>query len=90
MRVSCPPIVSPCFYGVDTPRKEELIAAANTIEDIRRFIGADSLGYLSIEGLKKACRDGEKTTYCTACYTGRYPTTLHDLEAIEPETLQKR
>ena len=90
MRVSCPPIVSPCFYGVDTPRKEELIAAANTIEEIRRFIGADSLGYLSIEGLKKACHDGEKTTYCTACYTGRYPTTLHDLEAIEPEALQKR
>jgi len=90
MRVSCPPIVSPCFYGVDTPRKEELIAAANSIEEIRRFIGADSLGYLSIEGLKKACRDGEKTTYCTACYTGRYPTTLHDLEAIEPEALEKR
>ena len=89
MRVSCPPIVSPCFYGVDTPRKKELIAANNSIEEIRRFIGADSLAYLSIEGLKTACRDGEKTTYCTACYTGRYPTNLHELEASQPAMAEK-
>ena len=51
MRISCPPTISPCFYGVDTPRRSELIAATHTIEEIRRYIGADSLGYLSVEGL---------------------------------------
>ncbi len=70
MRISCPPTISPCFYGVDTPSKKELIAANKSVEEIRQFIGADSLSYLSLEGLKKACGDGEKTTYCTACYTG--------------------
>src|SRR6476646_2307248 len=78
MRISCPPTISPCYYGVDTPRKKELIAANNTVEQIRQYIGADSLSYLSIEGLKKACHDGEKTSYCTACYTGKYPTNLVD------------
>src|SRR5690349_1464152 len=80
MRVSCPPTISPCFYGVDTPSKKELIAANQTVEEIREYIGADSLAYLSLEGLKKACADGDKTTYCTACYTGTYPTNLLDVE----------
>src|SRR5580692_4541452 len=57
MRVSCPPTISPCFYGVDTPSKKELIAANKSVEEIRQFIGADSLSYLSLEGLKKACGD---------------------------------
>jgi len=90
MRISCPPTMSPCFYGVDTPRKKELIAANNTIEQIRQYIGADSLAYLSLEGLRKACRDGEKTTYCTACYTGVYPTNLVDIEEIQPLVVGKR
>ena len=90
MRISCPPTMSPCFYGVDTPRKKELIAANNTIEQIRQYIGADSLSYLSLDGLKKACRDGEKTTYCTACYTGVYPTNLVDVEEIQPLAIEKR
>jgi amidophosphoribosyltransferase len=89
MRISCPPTISPCYYGVDTPRKKELIAANNTVEQIRQYIGADSLSYLSIEGLKKACRDGEKTTYCTACYTGRYPTNLVDVEEIQPAAVEE-
>jgi amidophosphoribosyltransferase len=84
MRISCPPTISPCFYGVDTPSKRELIAANKTVEEIREFIGADSLSYLSLEGLKKACGDGEKTNYCTACYTGVYPTNWVDLEDIVP------
>src|SRR6202790_1371430 len=84
MRISCPPTISPCFYGVDTPSKKELIAANNTVEQIREFIGADSLAYLSLEGMKKACGDGEKTTYCTACYTGKYPTNWVDVEEILP------
>jgi amidophosphoribosyltransferase len=90
MRISCPPTISPCFYGVDTPRKKELIAANNTVEEIRQFVGADSLAYLSLDGLKKACRDGEKTTYCTACYTGRYPTNLVDVEEIQPAVVEKQ
>jgi amidophosphoribosyltransferase len=89
MRISCPPTISPCFYGVDTPRKKELIAANSSIEEIRQYTGADSLAYLSLAGLKKACHDGEKTTYCTACYTGQYPTNLVDVEEIQPATIEE-
>ncbi|MBV9483358.1 MAG: amidophosphoribosyltransferase [Acidobacteria bacterium] len=84
MRVSCPPTTSPCFYGVDTPSKKQLIAANKSIEEIREYIGADSLAYLSLEGLKNACGDGAKTTYCTACYTGNYPTHRLELDEIQP------
>jgi amidophosphoribosyltransferase len=84
MRISCPPTISPCFYGVDTPSKRELIAANKSVDEIRQFIGADSLAYLSLEGLKKACADGDKTTYCSACYTGVYPTNWVDVEEIQP------
>ena len=89
MRVSCPPTVSPCFYGVDTPSKKELIAANKSVGEIREFIGADSLAYLSLEGMKKACADGEKTTYCTACYTGSYPTKWVDVDEILPATISE-
>jgi amidophosphoribosyltransferase len=89
MRISCPPTISPCFYGVDTPSKKELIGANNSIEEIREYIGADSLFYLSLEGLKKACGDGEKTTYCTACYTGQYPTNGVDVEEIQPAIVRR-
>ncbi|HXZ39809.1 MAG TPA: amidophosphoribosyltransferase [Terriglobales bacterium] len=89
MRISCPPTISPCFYGVDTPSKRELIAANKSIEEIREFIGADSLAYLSLEGLKKACGDGEKTTYCSACYTGSYPTNWVDVEEIQPASTRR-
>ena len=84
MRISCPPTISPCFYGVDTPTKNQLIAAVKSLEEIREFLEADSLSYLSLEGLKKACGEGEKTSYCTACYTGNYPTPLIDVEEILP------
>ncbi len=84
MRISCPPTISPCFYGVDTPSKKQLIAANKTVEEIREYIGADSLAYLSVEGLKKACGEGAKTSYCTACYTGKYPTNWVDVEEIQP------
>ncbi|HZP61838.1 MAG TPA: phosphoribosyltransferase family protein, partial [Terriglobales bacterium] len=82
VRISCPPTISPCFYGVDTPSKKELIAANKSIDEIRDYIGADSLGYLSLEGLKQACGDGTNTTYCSACYTGSYPTNWVDIEEI--------
>jgi len=82
LRISCPPTVSPCFYGVDTPSKKQLIAANKTVEEIREYIGADSLAYLSLEGMKQACGESEARTYCTACYTGKYPTPLVDVEEI--------
>jgi len=89
MRVSCPPTISPCFYGVDTPSKSQLIAGNKSIDEIREYIGADSLGYLSLEGLKAACGEGEKTTYCSACYTGNYPTSWVDVEEIQPATSKR-
>jgi len=84
LRISCPPTISPCFYGVDTPRKKDLIAANNSIEEIRRYIEADSLAYLSLDGLQKACDGGEGNRYCIACYTGDYPTQWVDVEDILP------
>ncbi|MBI4851356.1 MAG: amidophosphoribosyltransferase [Acidobacteria bacterium] len=77
MRISCPPTIAPCYYGVDTPSREELIAAHQSVEEICEFIGADSLGYLSIEGLLVACgEEVEKPAFCTACYTNKYPTEI--------------
>ncbi len=82
MRISCPPTISPCFYGIDTPTRRELIAANRSVEEIREFIGADSLSYLSLEGLKKSV-EADAPRYCTACFTGCYPTEL-------PESTAKR
>lgn len=76
MRISCPPTIAPCYYGVDTPTREELIAAHQSVESIRNYLGADSLGYLSLQGLLDAVGDSERNRHCTACYTGQYPTQL--------------
>ena len=81
MRISCPPTVSPCFYGVDTPNKSELIAANSTLEEIRRFIEADSLAYLSQDALSRAVSD-DHGEYCYACYTGNYPTDFVNIEQL--------
>ncbi|MDR3741862.1 MAG: amidophosphoribosyltransferase [Terracidiphilus sp.] len=86
LRISCPPTISPCFYGVDTPSKRDLIAANKSVEEIRQFIEADSLAYLSLDGLLKACETKEKSGYCTACYTGNYPTQWVDVDEILPAT----
>jgi amidophosphoribosyltransferase len=75
LRISCPPTISPCFYGVDTPQRSELIGATHSIEEIRRFIGADSLGYLSLDGMLSAV-GAEQKHYCTSCYTGEYPVAF--------------
>ena len=79
VRISCPPTISPCYYGVDTPRREELIAANNSVEEIRKYLGADSLGYVSLKSLRTAVQD-TKGNFCTSCYTGSYPTELVQLE----------
>ena len=90
LRISCPPTISPCFYGVDTPSKEHLIAANKSLEEIRQYIEADSLAYLSLIGLTHSCTTGEPVTglspgsFCTACYTGHYPTQMIDVSEILP------
>jgi len=114
MRISCPPTISPCYYGVDTPTREELIASDDsrvrprlnqeeweamkdsldsrhrTVEEIRRFLGADSLGYLSLESLRRAVQD-VRGSFCTSCYTGVYPVdgaqAELDSRAVEREDL---
>jgi amidophosphoribosyltransferase len=75
MRISCPPTISPCFYGVDTPDKTDLIAAQMSVEDIRNFIEADSLGYLSLDGMLEATGISPDSS-CVACWTCRYPTRI--------------
>lgn len=72
LRLASPPITGPCHYGIDTPTREELIGANKSIEEIRQFLGVESLGYLSLEGMLAAA--GPKSTYCHACFSGEYPT----------------
>jgi amidophosphoribosyltransferase len=81
LRISCPPTVSPCYYGVDTPSQGELIAARNSISEIQKYVEADSIGYLSLEGLHEAV-DDQKQRFCYACYTGNYPTPLVQIEDL--------
>lgn len=76
LRIASPPTVGPCYYGVDTPQKSELIAADNNIENIRKFIGADSLAYLSEKGMWQALQSGPEN-FCAACFNGDYPTNLN-------------
>jgi amidophosphoribosyltransferase len=85
VRISCPPTVNPCYYGVDTPNKEDLIAAQMSVEEVRRFIEADSLGYLSLEGMLEACGIPLDAS-CVACWTGGYPTRI----TREAETMYSR
>jgi amidophosphoribosyltransferase len=82
LRISCPPTVSPCFYGVDTPVESELIAANSSLEEIRKYVEADTLGYLSMASLREAVGD-MSMNYCYACYTGNYPTELVNIEELK-------
>ncbi|MBN1526838.1 MAG: amidophosphoribosyltransferase [Candidatus Omnitrophica bacterium] len=75
MRVSCPPLISPCFYGIDFPTKKELVASNHTVDEIGKFIGVDSLRYLSLEGMLDSMLL-PKEEFCTACFTGDYPTAI--------------
>jgi amidophosphoribosyltransferase len=83
--ITSPPIKNPCFYGIDTSTKEELIASDKSVEEIRQLIGADSLTFISVDGMLKAIgqQEGEGTSgYCLGCFTGNYPTEIY------PDTLQ--
>jgi amidophosphoribosyltransferase len=90
LRISCPPTIAPCFYGVDTPTKEQLIASSRSVEEICEFVGADSLGYLSMQGLLASCGDSRDTTYCTACYSGNYPIPVTRLARTKTEREQEK
>jgi amidophosphoribosyltransferase len=85
LRISCPPTVSPCYYGVDTPSQNELIAANNTIKEIQDFVEADSLAYLSLAGLSRSVSD-HNGRFCYACYTGKYPTLIQIDELMLAKT----
>lgn len=76
-RIASPPTTGPCYYGVDTPGKSQLIAAQHSLEEIREFIGADSLAYLTVEGLLGAVK-GKKSEFCAACFDGDYPTPIQE------------
>jgi amidophosphoribosyltransferase len=88
MRIASPPTRHSCFYGVDTPRREKLLAAQMNVAEMNGYIKADSLAFLSIDGLYRALgedvRDEAQPQYCDACFTGAYPTRLTDLEESEP------
>ena len=86
VRVSCPPYVSPCYFGIDTPSKDELIGAKHDVEYIRQLVGADSLGYLSLEGTVAAMA-GSKLAFCTGCFTTRYPL---DVSGVRQATVQTK
>ena len=76
MRVSAPPFIRPCYYGTDIDSCEHLIACKYSLDEICEQIGADSLGYLAVEDVVRLCGDDRKDVYCTACFSGNYPTEL--------------
>jgi amidophosphoribosyltransferase len=88
LRISCPPILNPCFFGIDFPSRTDLLAAHHALEDIRTFLGADSIAYLSLDGLLSTVQHPEE--YCTGCFSGQYPVTVegerskYELEDISP------
>jgi amidophosphoribosyltransferase len=85
LRIASPPIVSPCFYGIDTPTRQELIATSHTVEETRKYIGADSLAYLSREGLFAAFgeQEADGASFCDACFTGSYPVPFTKEELVQ-------
>jgi amidophosphoribosyltransferase len=81
MRISAPPTVSPCYYGIDTPTRKELIASSHSVDEICTYIRADSLGYLSMDRLLKAA--GKDTGFCHACFTMQYPVPFPMQDAAQ-------
>ena len=93
MRIASPPTRSSCYYGVDTPEKNKLLASRMTPEEMANFIKVDSLSFISIDGLYRASgksgRNNECPQFCDACFTGDYPTRLLDLEGRKASTDEK-
>ncbi len=92
MRISSPPTAWPCFYGIDTPKREKLLAGTHTVEEMNEIIGADSLAFISIDGMYRAVgeakRNDDTPQFCDACFTGEYPTPLVDHEESEANEQQ--
>lgn len=90
MRISSPPTKHPCFYGIDTPTSDELLANRMSVDEIQKFIGVDSLSYVTLDGLYralgKAKRDGDMPQFCDACFSGEYPIALTDFDGREDRT----
>lgn len=82
MRISSPPVVAPCFYGIDTPTQKELLASKCSVEEIRRYVTADSMGYLSLKGMLSMA-PGQSEHYCNACFTDQYPISLTKAEQLQ-------
>ena len=76
LRISSPPTRWPCYYGIDTPSRQELIASSHSVEEIAKYVTADSIGYLSLEGLGEAVGDRSSSTFCNACFSGQYLTAV--------------
>ncbi len=74
--LSSPAVISPCFYGIDTPNKSKLIAAVKSVEEIREFLNVDTLTFLDINNMKKACGNGDVNHFCSACFDGKYPSPI--------------
>jgi amidophosphoribosyltransferase len=89
MRISSPPTMGPCYYGIDTPLKAELIASSHSVEEIRQSIEADSLAYLSHDGLLAAIGDAEGQRHCTACFSGKYPVAVSQTEDWQLKLFEK-
>ena len=91
-RISSPPITHPDYYGIDTPVKEKLLAATHSLEEMRKFIGCDSLAFLSVDGIYKAMgyegRDAVRPQFTDHCFTGDYPTSLTDVSGESPARQQ--
>jgi amidophosphoribosyltransferase len=88
VRISSPPITWPCFYGIDFATRAELIATGLGVEDVRKSIGADSLGYLTKDGMVAATGQAE-STLCTACFTGKYPIELPAADRLGKNLLER-
>jgi amidophosphoribosyltransferase len=92
MRIAAPPTTDPCFYGIDTPDKDKLLASRYDVAGMAKFIGVDSLAFLSIDGLYRAMgipggRDARNPGFCDACFTGDYPISLDDQIGAEDRQL---
>ena len=84
LRISAPPTTHPCYYGIDTPTRSELIASSHSVEEINKYVTSDSLSYLSHEGMMGALGDATGAGYCSACFTGNYPVALgHSADLVQ-------